>query len=100
MKHIPFHARQSSKHASSMAAVSLLAAEVAAAGLVDEYRMMVYPVLVGGGVPFFPRRQRRVALELLEHLSFNSGSSTSATALPAPTASRPRCVAALARAGH
>jgi dihydrofolate reductase len=50
-----------------------LAAEVAAAGLVDEYRAMVYPVLVGGGVPFFPRGERRVDLELVEARSFNSG---------------------------
>jgi dihydrofolate reductase len=50
-----------------------LAAEVAAAGLVDEYRAMVYPVLVGGGVPFFPRGERRMDLELVETRSFNSG---------------------------
>ena len=50
-----------------------LAAEVAAADLVDEYRAMVYPVLVGGGVPFFPRGERRVDLELVETRSFNSG---------------------------
>jgi dihydrofolate reductase len=50
-----------------------LAAEVAAAGLVDEYRAMVYPVLVGGGVPFFPRGEGRVDLELVEARSFNSG---------------------------
>jgi dihydrofolate reductase len=50
-----------------------LAAEVAVAGLVDEYRAMVYPVLVGGGVPFFPRGERRVDLELVEARSFNSG---------------------------
>jgi dihydrofolate reductase len=29
---------------------------VAALGLIDEYRVMVYPVLVGGGIPFFPQR--------------------------------------------
>jgi hypothetical protein len=34
---------------------------------------MVYPVLVGGGVPFFPRGERRVDLELVEARSFNSG---------------------------
>lgn len=50
-----------------------LAAEVAAAGLFDEYRAMVYPALVGGGVPFFPRGERRVDLELVEARSFNSG---------------------------
>lgn len=50
-----------------------LAAEVAAAGLVDEYRIMIYPVLVGGGIPFFPQDERRVRLELLEARSFNAG---------------------------
>ena len=43
-----------------------LAAEAAALGLIDEYRAMVYPVLVGGGIPFFPQRERRVDLELVE----------------------------------
>ena len=33
--------------------------EAAALDLIDEYRTMVYPVLVGGGIPFFPRRERR-----------------------------------------
>ena len=32
-----------------------LAAEAAALGLFDEYRAMVYPVLVGGGISYFPR---------------------------------------------
>jgi dihydrofolate reductase len=43
-----------------------LAAEAAALGLIDEYRTMVHPVLVGGGIPFFPRSERRVDLELVE----------------------------------
>ncbi len=50
-----------------------LAAEAAALDLIDEYRMRVYPVLVGGGIPFFPRRERRVDLELLEDRTFSSG---------------------------
>ncbi|NJD28578.1 MAG: dihydrofolate reductase [Chloroflexi bacterium] len=50
-----------------------LAAEVASLGLIDEYRVMVYPVLVGGGISFFPRRERRVDLELLETRTFGSG---------------------------
>jgi dihydrofolate reductase len=49
-----------------------LAAEAAAAGLIDEYRAMVYPVLVGGGIPFFPQRERRVDLELVETRTFSS----------------------------
>src|ERR1044072_1527719 len=43
-----------------------LAAEAAASDLIDEYRAMVYPVLVGGGTSFFPQRERRVDLELVE----------------------------------
>jgi len=49
-----------------------LAAEAAALELIDEYRPMVYPVLVGGGIPFFPRQERRVDLELVETRPFNS----------------------------
>jgi len=50
-----------------------LAAEAAALGLIDEYQAMVHPVLVGGGIPFFPRRERRVNLELVETRAFRSG---------------------------
>jgi dihydrofolate reductase len=49
-----------------------LAAEAAASGLIDEYRARVHPVLVGGGIPFFPRRERRVDLELVETRTFSS----------------------------
>jgi dihydrofolate reductase len=49
-----------------------LAAEAAALGLIDEYRARVFPVLVGGGIPFFPQRERRVDLELLETRTFSS----------------------------
>ncbi|MEU0226298.1 dihydrofolate reductase family protein [Streptomyces sp. NPDC006284] len=49
-----------------------LAAEAAASGLIDEYRVMVHPVLVGGGVPYFPRDERRVDLDLVETRTFNS----------------------------
>ena len=49
-----------------------LAAEAAALGLIDEYRLMVYPVLVGGGIPYFPQSGRRVDLELVETRTFSS----------------------------
>ncbi|WNM33582.1 dihydrofolate reductase family protein [Streptomyces sp. Li-HN-5-11] len=49
-----------------------LAAEAAESGLIDEYRVRVHPVLVGGGIPFFPRHERRVDLELLETRTFGS----------------------------
>src|SRR5947209_4564348 len=50
-----------------------LAAEAAASGLIDEYRARVYPVLVGGGISYFPQHQRRVDLELVETRTFSSG---------------------------
>lgn len=49
-----------------------LAAEAAALDLIDEYRAMVHPVLVGGGIPFFPHRERRVDLELVETRTFGA----------------------------
>ncbi|HWP63385.1 MAG TPA: dihydrofolate reductase family protein [Candidatus Binatia bacterium] len=50
-----------------------LAAEAAALDLIDEYRLVVYPVLVGGGIPYFPHRERRVDLALVETRTFDSG---------------------------
>jgi len=49
-----------------------LAAQAAALGLIDEYRARVYPVLVGGGIPFFAQREPRVDLELVETRTFSS----------------------------
>jgi dihydrofolate reductase len=49
-----------------------LAAEAAALGLIDEYRPILIPVLVGGGIPFFPQRERRVDLELVETRTLSS----------------------------
>ena len=49
-----------------------LAAQAAALDLIDAYRAMVYPVLVGGGIPFCPRDERRVDLELVETRTFSS----------------------------
>ena len=50
-----------------------LAAEAASLGLIDEYQVVVYPVLLGGGIPFFPLQERRVDLELVDTRTFNSG---------------------------
>src|SRR4051812_8522228 len=49
-----------------------LAAQAAELGLIDEYRPTVYPLLVGGGIPFFSHRDRRADLELLETRTFAS----------------------------
>ncbi len=49
-----------------------LAAEAAALDLIDEYRVMVYPLMVGGGISYFPQGERRVDLELVETRTFSS----------------------------
>jgi dihydrofolate reductase len=50
-----------------------LAAEAAELGLIDEYTMRVSPVLIGGGIPYFPHDERHTALELVENRTFASG---------------------------
>jgi dihydrofolate reductase len=50
-----------------------LAGEAVRLGLVDELRTVVYPVVVGGGIPFYPQCQRRLDLELIESRTFGSG---------------------------
>lgn len=47
-----------------------LAAEAAEKGLIDEFRIRVYPVFVGGGTPYFPQSEHRVDLELVETRTF------------------------------
>jgi len=41
-------------------------------GLVDEYQVFIYPVLVGGGTSFFPALDERIDLELVETRTFGS----------------------------
>ena len=49
-----------------------LAARCIELGLVDEYQLFVYPVVVGGGTPYFPPLERRIELELVETRTFGS----------------------------
>lgn len=49
-----------------------LAAQAAALDLIDEFRVILYPVLVGGGISYFPRDKRRTDLELVETRTFSS----------------------------
>jgi dihydrofolate reductase len=49
-----------------------LAADCIELDLVDEYRLFVYPVIVGGGKPYFPATRTRLELELIEARSFGS----------------------------
>ena len=41
-------------------------------GLIDEYRLFVSPVLLGGGTPYFPVLDERINLELIETRTFGS----------------------------
>lgn len=50
-----------------------LAREAGALDLIDEYRPRVYPVLVGGGIPYYPRDRRRANLRLVDSRTFESG---------------------------
>ena len=43
--------------------------------LVDELRLMVFPVLIGGGKRVFPDSRQRKALELTDTMRFDSGVS-------------------------
>jgi len=50
-----------------------LAAEAATQDLIDEYRIRVYPKLVGGGIPYFARSERPANLELIESRTVSAG---------------------------
>jgi dihydrofolate reductase len=49
-----------------------LATHAIRAGLVDEYHLFVWPVVLGGGKPFLPKGAR-LQLELLDERRFGSG---------------------------
>ena len=49
-----------------------LASALSRAGLIDEYRLFISPVVLGGGTPFFPTAEDRIELELIESRTFSS----------------------------
>ena len=49
-----------------------LAATLIKLNLIDEYRLFVNPVVLGGGTPYFPPLERAIELELLETRTFGS----------------------------
>ncbi len=49
-----------------------LAGSLSRLGLIDEYRLFVSPVVLGGGTPFFPGLDERIDLELVETRTFGS----------------------------
>jgi dihydrofolate reductase len=52
-----------------------VAAEFVRRGLVDEYRVVIHPVILGGGTPFFPPLEGRIRLRLKETKRFASGAA-------------------------
>jgi dihydrofolate reductase len=49
-----------------------LASTLIRLGLVDEYQLFVNPIVLGGGTPFFPSLDERIALDLVESRTFGS----------------------------
>ncbi|WP_238418926.1 dihydrofolate reductase family protein [Gordonia sp. 'Campus'] len=47
-----------------------LAGQAIESGVVDEFRIFRYPIVVGGGKPFFPPVTRSISLELAETRTF------------------------------
>jgi len=52
---------------------STLASAFIKRGLVDEYQLIVHPVVLGGGKPFFPELEAPIRLRLTETKTFESG---------------------------
>lgn len=50
-----------------------LAAGAIAAGLVDEFRLVIHPVILGGGKPYFPNLKAPTNLILLKTHHFSNG---------------------------
>jgi dihydrofolate reductase len=50
-----------------------LASTLMRLGLIDEYRLAVHPVVLGGGTPFFPALDNTISLRLVETRTLGSG---------------------------
>jgi dihydrofolate reductase len=50
-----------------------LASTFAQLGLIDEYRLFIHPVVLGGGTPFFPALDGPISLRLVDSQTLPSG---------------------------
>lgn len=50
-----------------------LAGQFIRAGLVDEYQLVIHPVVLGAGIPFWPELDEPLRLRLVEARDFSSG---------------------------
>lgn len=50
-----------------------LAGQFVRAGLIDEYRLIVHPVVLGSGTPFWPQLDEPLRVRLVDRRSFPSG---------------------------
>jgi len=50
-----------------------LASSLMELGLIDEYRLLVHPIVLGSGAPFFPPLDSPIDLSLVETRTFGSG---------------------------
>lgn len=50
-----------------------LAATLMELGLIDEFYLLVNPVILGSGTPFFPATREKIALRLVETRTFKAG---------------------------
>jgi dihydrofolate reductase len=50
-----------------------IAATLSQAGLIDEYRLFIHPVILGSGTPMFPTSNNQIDLRLVETRVFHSG---------------------------
>ena len=50
-----------------------LAGQFVRRGLVDEYRLVIHPVVLGAGTPFWPELEAPLPLRLVETRTFASG---------------------------
>ena len=57
----------------SASPVPNLAGQFVQRGLVDEYRIVVHPVVIGAGTPFWPPLDEPLRLRLVETRTFESG---------------------------